>query len=263
MSRHGEPGSLCNYGQGAAPRRILILGATSAIAQAVGREAAARGDALFLVGRHAERLAAVADDLRARGAGAVQTLAADLTDRARHRELLSAATAALGGLEVVLVAHGVLTDQAAAQADPDVLRHDFDVNFLSAAELLTLAANQLEAQRRGHLLVLGSVAGDRGRQSNYVYGSAKAALEAFLSGLRNRLHASGVRVTTVKPGFVDTPMTARLPKNALFARPDAVGRAIYRILERPRDVVYVPAFWRMVMLVVRAVPESIFKRLKL
>lgn len=244
-------------------RKVLILGATSAIAQGAAREAARRGDALFLVGRNQERLAQVTEDLRVRGASQLDALDADLTDGARHVAIIDAAEAALGGLDGVIIAHGVLTDQPAAERDPQVLRRDFDVNFLSAASLLTHLANRFEAKKAGVLVVVSSVAGDRGRQSNYVYGASKAALTAFLSGLRNRLAKSGVAVVTVKPGFVDTPMTANVPKNALFAKADDVGRVVYRCLEKPRDVVYVPWFWRPLMFAVRTVPERVFKQLKL
>lgn len=244
-------------------RRIIIFGATSAIAQGFARQAATRGDALFLVGRSAEKLAAVADDARVRGASSVHTAVADLDETARHGPLVQDAERALGGLDGALVAHGTLTDQAAAQRDFAVVRREVHTNFLSAASILTIVANHFEEKRAGTIAVISSVAGDRGRQSNYVYGAAKAALTTFLSGLRSRLAPSGVAVVTVKPGLVDTPMTAHLPKNALFAKPDDVGRRIYRALERGEDVVYVPFFWACVMLLVRSVPERVFKRLKL
>ncbi len=244
-------------------KRILVLGANSAIAQGAEREASRQGDALFLVARNEEHLAQVADDLRVRGASQVHTLAADLTDATRHEAILDAAEAALGSVDGALVAHGVLTDQPAAERDPEVLRRDFDVNFLSAASLLTHLANRFEARGSGALVVISSVAGDRGRQSNYAYGSAKAALSAFASGLRNRLAKSRVTVTTVKAGFVDTPMTAHVAKNALFASAGDLGRAIYRCFDKPRDVVYLPWFWRPIMGVVRAVPERLFKQMKL
>ncbi|HXC65533.1 MAG TPA: SDR family NAD(P)-dependent oxidoreductase, partial [bacterium] len=123
--------------------------------------------------------------------------------------------------------------------------------------------NRFEAQGRGCLAVISSVAGDRGRQSNYVYGTAKATVTAFLSGLRNRLFRSGVQVLTIKPGMVDTPMTAALKKGPLFASADTVAAGIVRAVDKRRDVVYVPGYWRLVMGVIKALPEGVFKRLKL
>lgn len=244
-------------------RRLLILGATSAIARGTARAAASRGDALFLVGRSEQKLADTAADLRVRGASNVHTYVADLNDTSKHAELLEAAEQAMGGLDTVLVAQGVLTDQAAAQRDYTLVEQDFRTNFLSAASLLTLVANRFEQQRRGSIAVITSVAGDRGRASNYVYGSSKAALIAFTSGLRGRLSHAGVQVLDVRPGFVDTPMTAHVKKNGLFAKPEDVGAAIYRGIERQKDVIYVPWFWRLIMRAIREVPERIFKRMKI
>jgi len=239
-------------------RRVLVLGATSAIAQQVARLYAARGAELFLVARNEERLGAVADDLRVRGAS-VETAVADLDDAGRHEDLLARA----GPLDVVFLAYGVLgeareTGRSAGAAEA-VLR----TNLLGPVALLTLAAQRLEAQGKGCIVALSSVAGDRGRASNPVYGAAKAGLTAFLSGLRNRLSRAGVRVVTVKPGFVDTPMTGHLPKNPLYASPERVARDVVRAIEGGADVVYTPWWWRLVMLAVRLVPERLFKRLSL
>lgn len=238
--------------------RVLVLGATSAIAQQVARAYAERGAALFLVARNAERLGAVADDLRVRGAQ-VETAVADLDDPAGHEDLLARAAP----LEVVFLAYGILggareTERSAEAADA-VLR----TNLLGPVALLTRAAQRLEAQRSGCIVALSSVAGDRGRGSNAVYGASKAGLAAFLSGLRNRLHPSGVRVVTVKPGLVDTPMTAHLPKSPLYSSPARVARDVVRAVGRGRDVVYTPWWWRLVMLAVRLLPERVFKRLSL
>ena len=244
-------------------KKVLILGATSAIAQASVRLLAARGAALYLVGRNPERLQAVAQDARTRGASTVHSEAVDLDDFSLHEPLVERATSALGGLDGALIAHGVLGDQKLAErswADSEkVLR----TNFLSVVSLLTPLANRFEAQKAGTLVVISSVAGDRGRQSNYVYGASKGALNVFLQGLRNRLAPSGVTVLTVKPGFVDTPMTAHLQKNALFASPETVARGLLRAADQRRNEVYLPGFWRLIMFLVRSVPESLFKRMKL
>jgi len=244
-------------------KKILIIGASSAMAEAAARLWAARGDALFLVGRRAERLEAIAADLRVRGKGLVECLAMDACDRAAHAAMLDAAEAALGGLDVILIAHGSLPDQKACEASVDLTLKEIDTNALSVVALATLAAQRLEAQAHGTLAVISSVAGDRGRQSNYVYGAAKGMVSLFLQGLRNRLSRAGVQVLTIKPGFVDTPMTAAFPKGALWAKPDAVARGIVRAIDRRREEVYLPGFWRLIMLVIRHVPERLFKRLSL
>ncbi len=243
--------------------RIFIAGGTSAIAQETARAFAAEGASFFLVGRSQERLTAVASDLRVRGAGTVAIEVADLADLSRHEELLSAAEKALSGLDVVLIAHGVLPDQEACVRDVGKTMEALSTNLLSAISLLTIAASRLEAKGSGVLAAISSVAGDRGRKSNYVYGAAKGGLSVFLQGLRNRLAHSRVAVVTIKPGFVDTPMTAHIPKNTLFATPAKVGRAIHRAIRERRDVVYVPGYWRLILFVIRAVPERIFKRLNL
>jgi decaprenylphospho-beta-D-erythro-pentofuranosid-2-ulose 2-reductase len=242
---------------------VLILGATSAIAQETARLFAAAGDKLFLVARNPERLEAVVHDLKTRGAVQVESLRVDLARTEDHASLIERAQTALGGLDVALIAHGTLGDQKASERDWELAERELRTNFLSAASLLTHLGNRFEAQRGGTIAVISSVAGDRGRQSNYVYGSAKAALSTFAAGLRNRLFKAGVHVVTVKPGFVDTPMTAHLPKNALFVGPDKIARGIVRAIERKRDVVYLPWFWRWILLVIRSVPERVFKRLSL
>jgi short-subunit dehydrogenase len=244
-------------------RRVVIFGATSAIAEATARIFASNGDRLCLVGRRPERLDPIAADLRVRGAPQVEVLVADLNETDRHPSLLDEAIARLGGVDTALIAHGSLGDQARCQTDWKAAELELRTNFLSAASLLGTIANHFEKQRSGAVAVISSVAGDRGRQSNYVYGAAKAGLTAFTSGVRNRLAPLGITVVTVKPGFVDTPMTAHLAKGPLFARPEQVARGIHRALVRRRDVVYLPWFWRPIMAIVRAIPEAIFKRLRL
>jgi decaprenylphospho-beta-D-erythro-pentofuranosid-2-ulose 2-reductase len=245
------------------PRRVLVVGATSAIAAETARVYAAYGARLFLTGRDAGRLEAVAADLRVRGALAVETALLDATDHARCGVVIQQAWDAFGGLDVALIAHGALADQARCQASADEAIAALDVNFVSAVAILTPLANRFEAAGRGCLAVITSVAGDRGRQSNYVYGAAKGGLDRFLQGLRNRLHRAGVAVVTLKPGFVDTPMTAAMPQGPLFVSARRAGRAAHRAIERRRDVAYIPWFWRPIMGVVRALPEALFKRLRL
>lgn len=244
-------------------RKVLIIGATSAIAQETAKRFAEGGDQLFLAGRSPVKLDALAADLRVRGADKVASMALDLNEFDRHSYLLNAAYEAMGGLDTVLIAHGTLSDQKACEQDFQVALKEYHTNFLSVVSLLTLLANRFEAQGHGCLAVISSVAGDRGRQSNYYYGSAKGGLSVFLQGLRNRLAQSGVQVLTIKPGFVDTPMTVEFKKGALWVGPDVIAAGIHRAIRRRSNEVYLPWFWWGVMTVIKAIPERIFKRLKL
>jgi len=247
----------------AASRRVLALGATSAIAEATLRLMAEEGASFFLVARNAAKLSAVSADLLTRGAASVVGQVADLDDTDGHPALLSRAVTALGGTDVALIAHGVLGDQPLSERDYGAAEAVLRTNFLSAVSLVTWLANYFEAERRGTIAVISSVAGDRGRRSNYVYGASKGGLNVFLDGVRNRIDRAGVQVLTIKPGFVATPMTAHLAKNALFAQPAEVARCILKAIDRRRDVAYAPPFWGMVMLVVRNIPGRIFKKLNL
>lgn len=240
-----------------------MVGATSAMASEVARRYAAEGARLYLTGRNAARLDAVASDLRVRGAGAVATELLDVTDHDRAAAVLHAAWDAYDGFDVALVAPGSLPDQTECQASAAPALAAIEANFTAPVALLTELANRFEAQRRGCIAVITSVAGDRGRQSNYVYGAAKGGLDRFLEGLRNRLHRAGVSVVTLKPGFVDTPMTAGLRQGPLFVSAQRAGAAIHRAIERRRDIAYIPWFWRPIMFAIRLLPESVFKRLRL
>ena len=244
-------------------QKILIIGATSAIAEATARLWAGRQAALFLVGRRTPRLEAMAADLRLRGASAVHHLSLDVCDTAAHAPMLDAARAALGGLDVALIAHGSLPDQKACEASVALTLREIDTNALSVIALSTLLAERFVAQGQGALAVISSVAGDRGRQSNYVYGAAKGMVSIFLQGLRNRLAKQGVQVLTIKPGFVDTPMTAAFAKGALWAQPEQIARGIVRALDKKCDEVYLPGFWRLIMLLICHIPERLFKKLSL
>ena len=243
-------------------RKLMIIGASSAIAEATARLFAMDGDRMFLVGRDSARLEAIADDLRVRGAAQVATAIMDATDDDLHAGVVEQAIAEMDGLNTVLIAHGTMPDQATTERSVDAARAVIETNLFSVVSLLTLVANYMEQQREGLIAVISSVAGDRGRKSNYTYGSSKAAVSAYLQGLRNRLQTAGVHVVTIKPGLVDTPMMARFPdKNFLYAQPARIAKGIRRAINRKRNVVYLPAFWRPIMFVVRALPESLFKRL--
>lgn len=242
-------------------QRVLIIGATSAIAEATARLYAARGVKLFLAGRDVTRLDAIALDLKVRGAIAVDSHAFDANDFTTHDAMLEAAWSMLGNVDVVLIAHGTLPDQAACEASAELALREFTINGTSTIFLSTLLAQRL--QPGATLAVISSVAGDRGRASNYLYGSAKAAVSSFTAGLRQRLHATGINVLTIKPGFVDTPMTQAFKKGALWATPAQVARGIVGAIDRRRSVAYLPWFWWGIMQVIRNIPEFVFRRIKL
>lgn len=243
----------------------LVLGASSTVARAFARLVAGEGAALLLAGRDLEDLERSAADLRARGATSVQVLAFDAADYGSHDAFVARCKAARGPdrrLNVFL-AFGLMPDQAAIDADPSLVVDTIAANFTGAASVLQRLAPVLEEQRAGQVIVLTSVAGDRGRLKNYVYGAAKAGLNAYLQGLRARLFRSGVTVTTVKAGFLDTAMTFGLPGLFLVASPEACAAACKRHGTKGREVVYFPAFWLGIMTVIRAIPERIFKRLSI
>jgi len=243
---------------------VFIVGATSAIAQAVARRYAEAGARLFLSARTPSRLETVAADLRARGAAAVWTFPMTLDDEAGIAAMYDAAWAALGTVNIALVAYGALPDQERASAETGYLVTQFRLNAESVLVCLAGLAQRFVPQHGGVIAVIGSVAGDRGRGTNYLYGAAKAAIHAFASGLRASLYRQGVHVLTIKPGFVSTPMTAQLKLPArLVAQPEAIAGRIARAIARRSNVVYVPGFWRIIMTVVRLIPEGLFKRLRL
>jgi short-subunit dehydrogenase len=245
------------------PKRVAILGATSAIAEAAARIWAAQGAHLVLVGRNSERLEAIAGDLKARGAAQAEVLVADCA-QVDPVSVLTRIVEILGGLDVVLLAYGVLGEQAELERDPVATAELLRTNFTSAAAWCQAAAVILEHQRSGALLVIGSVAGDRGRGSNYVYGASKAGLGMLVQGIAHRLGRSGARAVLIKPGFVDTPMTAGVSrKGLLWASPETVARSIVASADRGGPIVYAPAFWRAIMLIVRNVPSAIFHKTSL
>jgi decaprenylphospho-beta-D-erythro-pentofuranosid-2-ulose 2-reductase len=243
--------------------RVVIVGAGSALAHEAAKMFARDGADIFLVGRSADKLAMVADDLKVRGAKNVETFVLDLNEMDRHEELLQQVIASFGGMDALLVAHGTLGDQKQCELSIAETLQELNTNAISVISLLTISANYFEQHKRGCIAVISSVAGDRGRASNYVYGTAKAAVSTFLQGLRGRLAKSGVAVVTIKPGTVSTPMTAHMKQGLLFAQPNVVGVGIYEAMKKRKDVVYLPGYWQVIMFVIKSIPESIFKRLPL
>jgi decaprenylphospho-beta-D-erythro-pentofuranosid-2-ulose 2-reductase len=245
-----------------AMRKIIILGATSGIAVEVQRLLAREGRELLLVARSPHRLAEIRADLLVRGAQQVLTYSADLACIQQHAAVFEFTRHNFPDFDTVLLAYGSMRDQKDSETSVDILLEELHVNFVSATAILTLFAADLERRRTGCLAAITSVAGDRGRRSNYVYGSSKGALSLFLQGLRSRFHPASVRVITIKPGPVQTPMTDHLPNAARFADPEQVARDIVRALaRRSPDVLYTPRIWRYIMTAVQRIPEGLFKRL--
>lgn len=241
-------------------RPVLILGASSDIGRAIARAYAREGHPIQLAARRPERLAADAEDLRVRAGVTVTIHDFDVLDSAGFGPFLDGLAPAPA---IVVCVVGLLGDQQRSIDDPAAAELVMRTNYVGPALILEAAAKRLAARGAGLIIGVSSVAGDRGRRANYVYGSAKAGLSAYLSGLRARLFGTGVRVITVKPGFVDTRMTAGmdLPK-ALTAQPDEVAAAILRADRQERDVIYVRPSWALIMAAIRMMPEPAFKRMK-
>ena len=244
---------------------ILIIGASSAIADACAKLYAQKHRAsFFLVARDEKKLQMQKQDLKIRGAFKVDTYAIDLADQTLFDDCLSAAFQALEKVDIILMAQGVLGDQAKAEKDLQHALQVLDVNGISQLALLTLLANRMQQQGSGTIAVISSVAGDRGRPSNYVYGTSKAMVTTFLQGLRARLFKYNVNVLTIKPGFVDTPMTDSIDKSGpLWAQPEDIAEGIAHAIASGKSEVYLPRFWGLIMFIIKSIPEFIFKRLSL
>jgi NAD(P)-dependent dehydrogenase (short-subunit alcohol dehydrogenase family) len=245
----------------------LVLGASSSIARAFALEAAAGGANVVLAGRDFDDLNRSAADIRIRHNVGVAAVAFDAVAVESHdgfvEQVFRCAAAFGGGSLNVFLVFGLMPDQSAIDRDPDLAQPTIQATYAGAVSVLHRLAPRLEAQGEGRVVVLGSVAGDRGRIKNYVYGSAKAGLHAYLQGLRNRLFRSGVTVTTVKPGFVDTTMTWGMPGLFLVATPQACARACLRYAAKGAEVRYFPWFWWIIMTIIRSIPEPLFKRLSI
>ncbi len=240
----------------------LIIGASSAMARAFARRQATKGHSIVLAGRDVDDLTAMSNDLSARGADATEIITLDLETLAGRDEILARAQSGEGILNVALFA-GAMPPQTDVEQNPDLMERVTSVNYSGPAKILLDLATVLEANGAGSVVIVGSVAGDRGRLSNYAYGSAKAGMHAFAAGLRNRLGRSGVNVLTVKPGFVDTEMTYGLDGMFLVSSPDAVAKDIDKALRKGWSVLYTPWFWMLIMTIIRLVPERIFRKLSI
>lgn len=244
---------------------MAVLGATSSIGRATSAELAARGIRLVLAGRDLVDLECSAKDLAIRYGVDTQAMRFDALDFEGHDAIVEALESAWGdeGLDGVVAVYGDMPDPLEARSDFDLARQTIDVNYTSVVSLFERLASRFEQRGRGFLCAVGSVAGDRGRASNYLYGSSKAALATFLDGLRVRLAKAGVSVVTVKPGFVDTPLTWGKPGVRGAASPERVARDIVRGIARGSRVVYTPGVWRPIMLAIRGIPDVVFRRMSL
>ncbi|MBX9878346.1 MAG: SDR family oxidoreductase [Candidatus Obscuribacterales bacterium] len=246
-------------------KSILVLGATSSIARALAEELAKQGAHVHVAGRTPTEIERIANDLSVRYQQQSTAHSFQASDFKSHETLLIQVESKNGkhGLDGLVVAFGELGDQIEAQSEFEQAKSIIDSNFTGAVSILTHAANHFEKQGHGFIIGIASVAGDRGRQSNYIYGSAKGAFALFLQGLRNRLCKSGVQVLTVKPGFVDTKMTYGRQGMFLVASPEAVAQDIVKALKANKQVVYTPWFWQWIMLIIKTIPEPIFMKMKM
>ena len=244
-------------------KNILIVGATSAIATETAKLFTHCECSFFLIARNEEKLNTVASDLSSKGASKIGKETADLNVLDNHFSLIQKARDFLGNIDLMLIAHGSLPNQKQCEQFPAELQLALSTNFLSIVSIVTAAANVFEQQENGTIAVISSVAGDRGRKSNYIYGAAKGGTNIFLQGLRNRLHSKNIQVLTIKPGFVNTPLTKHISQNFLFVQPEVIAKGIVKALATNKHTVYLPSFWRLLMLVIRSIPECIFKRLSL
>ena len=244
-------------------KKILVIGATSSIAENCARIWASGGHALYLVARNEERLKAIAEDLKVRGASQADIYCTDLNELDCHALLLNSAEKKLGVIETVLIAHGTLSDQKACEQSVEETYAEITTNALSTISLLTILANYFETKKTGTIAVISSVAGDRGRASNYVYGSSKAMVTVFTSGLRQRLYNSNVSTVTIKLGFVDTPMTKSFRKGLMWSSPQSVAKNIVKAINKRDSEIYIPKFWWLVMLLIKIMPDRVFNRIKI
>ena len=241
--------------------RVVAYGAGSAICHEVLKLYAQEGATFFLVARNVEKLAAVADDLVARGGSIGGTASYDFREWQQHGAVTAEAGDALGVIDIAIVAHGTLPNQADCENSGEAVKACMDDNFTSVVIIAQALAQRLSSQGRGTLAVVSSVAGDRGRKSNYTYGAAKAGIDAFMQGLQGRFSGSAVKIVNIKPGMVVSPMTAHMQHGAIWATPAGIAPAIKKAIGRGSLVCYVPGYWRLIMLVIRSLPTAVLARL--
>lgn len=247
-----------------AGKSIIVLGSTSPIARATAEAFARNGWGILLAARDREENEAIVADLRIRGNAEVRTIPFDALDFAGHAAFVEKCSEILGeGLEGVVLCFGTMPPQAQAEKDWSAAREIIDGNYSAAVSILEKFAALMEARKRGWICGVSSVAGERGRMSNYIYGSSKAAVSAYLDGLRNRLWHSGVHVLSVKPGPIDTPMTFGMEKLPFLAQPGPAGNSIYKAILKRKNTLYVPGIWGIIMPVIKAIPEFQFKKMKM
>lgn len=244
-------------------KNLLVLGATSGISRAYIDLVSTKFEKIVLVARSSEKLSQLASHVAATSNSEVETVVADLADNDKHADLVSEVIARIGSVDLALISYGVLTDQSLCTEDIDYAMTQFNLNGTSTISLSLHLAKQMAHQGDGTLAVIGSVAGDRGRRSNYCYGAAKSAVESFLAGLRSDMQKHNVHVLTIKPGFIDTPMTRNIKKGALWVGADKAAADIDSAIQKKKNILYTPWFWRYIMLIIKSIPEFIFKKLPL
>ena len=244
-------------------KNIVIAGATSAISQAVSKELISDEVCFHLLGRDLEKLNIVANDLMSRGAAKVICYEIDFSDIGKHTQVVDEVCKVVESIDILFVCYGIMHPQDECEQDVSKAIEQVNANYTSAISLLVIFSQVMSKQNSGTIAVVSSVAGDRGRKSNYIYGSAKAGLSTFLEGLRYKFSESGINVLTVKPGFVDSPMTSEIKKGFLWASPELVAKYIVKAMTKSKSVAYVPPFWFFIMLIIKMIPAFIFKKLNI
>jgi decaprenylphospho-beta-D-erythro-pentofuranosid-2-ulose 2-reductase len=244
-------------------KNIIIIGATSAMATEVAKFYAMDNAKFYLLARDIKKLESIKQDLTVRGAKSVHIAPFDANDFDSHQQLIDQTFQTIGNVDVLLVVHGSLPNQELCQTNATTAIQELNTNGVSVISLLTHAANKMEAQQSGNITVITSVAGDRSHQSNYLYGAAKGMVSIFLQGLAQRLHKSNVHVLDIKPGFVDTPMTAEFDKGALWAKPEKVAEIMKKRISKKSTFSYTPTFWFVIVTIIKFMPKFVFNKLEL
>lgn len=244
-------------------KNILVIGATSSIAHETMKIFAQDGASFYLVARSENRLHIVSDDLKSRGANNVLTCIHDVTQFDQHESIIENAFNLMPDINTVLIAHGTLPNQDECLTSYEKILQEIEINFLSIVSYLHFISQKLIVHKYGTIAVISSVAGDRGRKSNFIYGSAKSALTEYLNGLRGYLYSQGIHILTIKPGITDTPMTQKTPKGLLMASAQKVGKDIYHAIQTQKNTIYTPWYWRYLMWIIQLIPEFIFKKMSI